>query len=202
MIWSLKHWLVGLALMACGPVAAQQRAAPPAPAPAQAPPAQAPQAQAPPAQAPPPGRTTATYDDWTLRCEGTPPARACELAQLVGNRAGQPVVQIALGRTGSGAGQGWKLVMLIPVNVSAQLPFALVPDERARALPLVLRACGPAGCLLDAEFREDPWARLGAREAPARLEYRDAGQAEIALAVSLRGLQPALQALAREPAPR
>lgn len=92
--------------------------------------------------------------------------------------------------------------MLIPANVAAQLPFALVPEDRARALALVLRACGPAGCLLDAEFREEPWARLGAREAPARLQYRDAGEAEVSVNVSLRGLQPALQALARERAAR
>jgi len=197
MIWSLKPWLVGLALVAGAPVAAQQRAAPPPPPPAAPAPAPAPAPPAPPT----PGRTTATYGDWTLRCQGAPPARACELAQLIGNRAGQAVVQIALGRSGAGPSQGWKLVMLIPANVSAQLPFALVPEERARALPLVLRACGPAGCLLDAEFREDPWARLGAREAPARLEYRDAAQAEMVVTVSLRGLQPALQALAREPAP-
>jgi invasion protein IalB len=33
-----------------------------------------------PAQAPTPQRTTASYEDWTVRCEarGTPPVKACE----------------------------------------------------------------------------------------------------------------------------
>jgi invasion protein IalB len=195
----MRRGQIGILALAAGlalppPAAAQQRPAPPAATPTQPPAPQAP--------APQPARTTATYGDWTLRCDGAPPARSCELAQVIGNRAGQAVVQIALGRAGPGANDPWKMVMLIPVNVAAQLPFALVPEDRARSLPLVLRACGPAGCLLDAEFREDPWARLGAREAAARLEYRDAGQAEVAVAISLRGLQPALQALARERAAR
>jgi invasion protein IalB len=47
--------------------------------------AQAPAAPPPATSAPAPQRTTASYEDWTVRCEsrGTPAVKSCEMVQAV-----------------------------------------------------------------------------------------------------------------------
>ena len=81
-----REWTValaatcGLALVVLVSSASAQTA--PAPAAAASPPA-----PAPPAAAPSPSRTTASFGDWTLRCDrvadATPPKRSCELGLTV-----------------------------------------------------------------------------------------------------------------------
>src|SRR5262245_63031319 len=80
--------VIGALLLAAGSADAQQPAPPaPKPAPRPAPqhptPVPAQQAQAPVDQNP--QRTTASYGDWTVRCEtapGPPPQKHCEMDQL------------------------------------------------------------------------------------------------------------------------
>jgi invasion protein IalB len=72
-----------------------------------------------------------------------------------------------------------------------------LPD-RAAAIPVTLRACGPRGCVAETDVSAAQLARLRAREAQGRLEYRDALGGEVALPFSTRGFGQALDALARE----
>jgi hypothetical protein len=58
------------------------------------------QAQAP-TQSQTPQRTTATYDDWVVRCEIHGAAKACEMAQAMQIQGqSQPVTPIAIGQQG------------------------------------------------------------------------------------------------------
>ena len=167
-------WLVA-ALMAAAPALAQ------APAPPLA----------------PPQVTTAHFGDWVLRCESRAEApRACEILQSLQDQRRQPVAQFAFGRVQRG--QPMRLILLIPANITVAAPMLIQLPDRNAPIPVTLRACGPRGCVAEAEVNAAHLARLRAREAQGRLEYRDALNAEVALPFSTRGFGAALDALGRE----
>lgn len=148
------------------------------------------------AASPSPERTTATFGDWIFRCEARGAARSCELHQTLQDQRGQPVAQFAVGR--AARNQPMRLVILIPVNVTTTAPLRLNLDDGGTPLPVTLRACGPRGCVADAELNAAAITRIRGREAPGRLEYRDAANAELNLPFSPRGFGQALDAFNRE----
>lgn len=164
------------------------------------PPARAP--AAPVAEGAAPERTTATFGDWVLRCETRPvsapngPGRQCELLQSLQDQRGQPVAQFAFGRTTRNGPM--RIVLLIPANITVAAPMRLNLEDGGQPLPITLRACGPRGCVADAELNAATIARIRGREAQGRLEYRDATNGEVTLPFSSRGFGQALDALARE----
>ena len=167
-------WLV-VALLAAAPAIAQA----PAPSPAS------------------PHVTTAHFGDWVLRCESRAEApRACEILQSLQDQRRQPVAQFAFGRVQRG--QPMRLIVLIPANITVAVPMLIQLGDRSPPIPVTLRACGPRGCVAEAEISPAQLARLRARETQGRLEYRDALNAEVALPFSTRGFGAALDALGRE----
>lgn len=203
-----------LAIADLGPAHAQPaRPRTGAPAPAAAPPAAPGPAAAattvPPADPAPPGpqQTTATFEDWTLRCTrapaapgaapGAPPAQQfCELVQTV-TSGDKTVAQIALGRAGKG--QPLLMTVLAPVSVSFGRPASLVmqKDGDASTLDLPWHRCVPGGCLADAALPEDLVRRIQGWTEPARIVYADAAGRPVALPFSARGLPMAIGALAK-----
>lgn len=149
------------------------------------------------APAPPPNVTTAHFGDWVLRCESRAEApRACEVLQSLQDQRRQPVAQFAFGR--AQRGQAMRLIVLIPANITVLTPMLIHLPDRGPPIPVTLRACGPRGCVAEAEVNATQLTRLRARDAQGRLEYRDALNAEVALPFSTRGFGAALDALARE----
>jgi invasion protein IalB len=145
----------------------------------------------------PPNVTSANFGDWVLRCEARAEAqRACEILQSLQDQRRQPVAQFAFGR--SQRGQPMRLLVLIPANITVAAPMMIQLPDRGPPIPVALRACGPRGCVAEAEVAQAQLTRLRAREAQGRLEYRDALNAEVALPFSTRGFGAALDALARE----
>jgi invasion protein IalB len=145
----------------------------------------------------PPNVTTANHGDWVLRCETRAEApRACEILQSLQDQRRQPVAQFAFGR--SQRGQPMRLLVLIPANITVAAPMVIQLPDRGAPISVTLRACGPRGCVAEAEVAPAQLARLRAREAQGRLEYRDALNAEVALPFSTRGFGAALDALTRE----
>jgi invasion protein IalB len=188
----MRMWPI-LALLLTAPAMAQpQRAAP-----AQATPAQAP-------AAPEAERSTASFGDWTVRCEriaGPPPRRQCEMTQGVqaqqqGAQAGQPqvVAQWAVGRMVSN--EAFRLVTVLPVNISFAAPVRMI-TEGDPPLTLAFTRCVPIGCFAEVALTADALRRLRARapDVAGRVEFRDAGDREIGLPVSFRGFAQALAAL-------
>ena len=181
---------------------AQPAPAQPAPAaPAQAAPAAPAAAAAPAPVSSDPDRTTASFGDWLLRCERVPEAgRSCEVAQVISVQgAQQPIAQIALGRVAREQ-TALTLLVQVPVNIELGAPLRLIGDDRE---PLVIetswRRCVPAGCFAGTELREEAVVRrLRDRPEPMRIEFRDSTGRDLRLAFSVRGLGPALDALARE----
>ena len=149
-------------------------------------------------QAPaPPQVTSSNFGDWVLRCETRADApRACEILQSLQDQRRQPVAQFAFGRVQRG--QPMRLIVLIPANITVASPMLIQLPDRGAPIPVTLRACGPRGCVAEAEVSTAQLARLRAREMQGRLEYRDALNAEVALPFSTRGFGAALDALGRE----
>lgn len=147
-----------------------------------------------------PQLTTATYADWTERCQrvnvGGEARRVCEVAQTV-TAAGQsaPLAELAVGRARKGA--PLRLTLVLPVNVS--FPSApKITAAGADPLELQWRQCVPAGCFAAAGF--DAEAMRGFRDAKtAKVESKSAAGAGFNFEISLRGLAQALDALAKEP---
>lgn len=146
-----------------------------------------------------PGSTTATYGDWLLRCQrlgGETTGRVCEVSQTI-QAQGQtaPVAQIALGRL---PGQeSMRLTVLLPANVSfpSSVRVAEVKDAK-NGLDLAWRRCIPGACVADGATTDAVLSAWRKAEDAGRIAFKDADGREVA--VSLRGLGPALDALGKE----
>ena len=152
------------------------------------------------AQTTSPQRTTATYDDWTVRCEireAAPPQKSCEMVQIV-NTQGQanPLSQIAMGRLAKS--EPIKAVFQVPINVWLPAGVKFVFDEKEPALTATFKRCVSTACLADLDLKDDVLKKLRARSEPGRLEIKDAVQRDIAIPVSFKGFGQAFDALSRE----
>jgi invasion protein IalB len=168
-----------------------------------------PAAAAPPAAATPPAavaaapsRTTASFGDWTLRCDrladATPPKRSCELGLTVQHAGDQTVLaQVAVGRPA--AGEPLRFTAVLPANISVgTAPKLLVDAKDAGAVDLAWVRCLPGGCIATAGVSDDLLRKLKASANPGQLEYRDAAGREIKLPISWRGFGEAFEALGKE----
>jgi invasion protein IalB len=146
-----------------------------------------------------PQRTTASYQDWTVRCEtrGTPPVKACEMVQAVTSQ-GQttPIAQVAVGRTTKA--DPIKMVFQLPINVFIPTGVRLSLDAKDKPLAAGFRSCVPAGCFAEVELRDDLVKRMRARTDQGRFEFKDAAQRDVAIPISFKGFGQALDALAKE----
>lgn len=171
-----------VSLTAC-PVAAQ------APAPA-------------PAVAAVPDRTTASFADWTLRCERpgqiANAPRVCEVAQSINVQGQQqPIAQIAIGRIQRT--DPLRFTIVLPNNVLLTLvPKFATEETGGQLVDTVWQRCLPGGCVADTVLKDDVLKRLKARTDPGRIEFKDAVGRDVKLPFSTRGLAQALDALAKE----
>lgn len=186
-------------ILACGSAWAQAQQPR---AQAQQPRAQAPAQPAPPADTPSttnPQRTTATYEDWTVRCEtrGTPAVKACEMVQAV-TAQGQanPVTQVAIGR--ASPKDPVRMVFQLPVNVWVPAGVRFVYDAKATPSGAPFKWCAPAGCFADIDLNNDMIKRLRGITAQGRFEFKDASQRDVAIPVSFKGFGQAFDALLKE----
>lgn len=178
---------VVLMLAACGPAWAQRERAP-----RPAPPAAT--AASPAASPSEPQRTTATFDDWTLRClRPEQGSAACEVSQIVYNQT-QPVAQTALGRPAKS--DQMRLTLLVPVNV--QLATAPKLVDAGEPIDLAWVHCLPSGCIADTAVSEEQVRRLRGQTERGRFVFKDGAGRDISVPFTPRGLGAALDALAKE----
>jgi invasion protein IalB len=144
-----------------------------------------------------PQQTTATFGEWTLRCDHPRAApKMCEVVQTLNNQ-GRPVAQIAIGRVARG--QPMHLTILVPPSVTLdQVPqFTAAPDKPTE---LTWRRCLPAGCLAETALSDDLLKRMRARAEPSQINFADGAGHAAGLPFSPRGLSQALDALVKEDA--
>ncbi len=178
-----------------GAAVAQQR--PPAAAPAPRPPAAA--EQPPPSNEP--ESTTATFSDWTLRCQRVVSAsttlRICEVSHAVaGQQAQTTLLQIAFARLTPT--EPLKLTLVAPVNVTfPSKPAVRIGERDGQPVEMEWRRCIPGGCIADREVRDDMLARWRAHTGAGSITLKDAAGRDVAVPISFRGLAQALDALAK-----
>lgn len=149
-----------------------------------------------------PDRTTASFGDWTLRCERVPQIanaqRVCEIAlAIVPQGQQQPIAQIAIGRIQRT--DPLRITLVLPTNVTLTSPPKFAAEEAGGVLSDTLwQRCFPGGCVSDTVLKDDMAKRLRGRTDPGRIEFKDASGRDIKLIFSTKGLSQALDALAKE----
>jgi invasion protein IalB len=162
--------------------------------------AEPPAPAAPPPVGAEPSVTTASYGDWTARCEkhgGERAQRICEAVQTVQLPDRQvAVAQIAFGRAASG--DPLKLVVVLPVDVWFPSSVKVAANDKGGgAVELAWRRCLPVGCFAESASSDEAARRWRGETGQGRITYKDGVNRDVSLPVSFRGLAQALDALAR-----
>lgn len=149
---------------------------------------------------PDPSVTTASYGDWTARCEkgsDDKAPRVCEAVQTVQPPNQQAAVaQIAIGRAGTT--DPLKVIVALPVNVWFPSTVKLLDSDKDTAgLDLAWRRCVGAGCVAENGSIEDALRRWRGLTGLGRIVYKDGFNRDVVVPVSFRGLAQALDALAK-----
>lgn len=170
------------------------QAAPKKPAPAAAP--AKPAAPAPAAAAEDgPSRTSATYEDWVVRCERPEGATAkvCEVSQTlqIGDKQQGLMAQIAFGRLKPDA--PLLLVLQLPAGVWLPAGARFTYDDKAKPVALAYKFCIRA-CIADVELSAADATALASAKGSGKLEFQDRSQTPISLPISFNGLATALAA--------
>ena len=142
-----------------------------------------------------PQLTTATYDDWTMRCEMHDTVKTCEIEQT-SQIQGQPVSQIALGRPSRGA--PFRIVFQVPINVWLPAGVTLVLDDKDPGISATFKRCVGNGCYADSELNDDMVRKLRARTANGKFLFKDAAQRDVTIPVSFKGFGPAFDAMSKD----
>jgi invasion protein IalB len=147
-----------------------------------------------------PQRTTATYEDWTVRCEtrAEPPnQKVCEIVQST-QMQGQPnpVTQIAIGRANKG--EPLKILLQVPINVWLPTNVRLVIAEKEPPVVATFKRCLPAACLADGDLKDDVVKKMRALTENGKLEFKDAAQRDVAIPVSFKGFAQAFDQMSKD----
>jgi invasion protein IalB len=160
------------------------------------------QAADPVAQTQTPTRTSATYGDWSVRCDqgGTPPQKSCDLVLTIAgqgqNGQSTPMAQVLVTRPNKK--ESARLVMELPANVLIAPGIKLNYDDKQPPLALPFSRCFSNGCFASGPLADDAAKKLHARTDPGRIEYKDGNQKDIALPISFNGFAAAYDAWLKE----
>jgi len=158
---------------------------------AQTAPAPAPRATAPAGNAP--QSTTATYQDWIVRCETREKApKVCEIAQGIQAQGQQGLVaQIALGRLTKN--DPFRLVIQLPAGVWLPAGVSVQFDDKTAPLALPFTRCLQL-CVADAELKPEQVNLLRARTTRGLIVFEDGARNKVQLPLSFNGFAAALDA--------
>lgn len=146
-----------------------------------------------------PDNTTASYGDWTHRCQQGVGSRICEIVQTLQVQGQQgPVALIALGRPVKT--EPYKLVVQIAPNIAfgPNAGVRLALGEKDEGVLAPYQRCIPGGCFAEITMSEDLLKRWRAYSEGGQLRFTDAANRPVQLPFSFRGFSAAADALARE----
>jgi invasion protein IalB len=167
---------------------------------AQTPPAPGAASSAAPAEKP--QRTTASYDDWILQCDkrvGPPAEKTCEIAQVVQVQLqgkNVPFSLVAISRPVNA--KLLKMMVQLPVNVSLRANVLLQAEKADQGVAAPFARCVVAGCVVEFDLKDDTVKRLRGSAGPGAITFKNANEQDVPVPLSLKGLGPALDALAKE----
>ena len=140
-----------------------------------------------------PQTTTATYQDWVVRCETKPGApKVCEAVQGVQVQGQQGLVaQIVFGRLKKE--DPVRLIIELPRGVWLQGAVTVQTSDKAAPIALAYTRC-LNGCLAELELKNDQLNALKASEGPGIINFVDGTQRKVQLPLSFKGFSAALDA--------
>lgn len=140
-----------------------------------------------------PQTTTATYQDWVVRCEA--PAdkpKVCEIAQGIQARPDQGLIaQVVVGRPTKT--DPIRLIVELPAGVWLPTGAQLQAGEKGPAIALAFKTC-PRACFADAELKPDQIQAMKSVTGNGTLTFADGAQKKVQLPVSFNGFAAALNA--------
>ncbi|ACK52204.1 putative invasion protein B [Methylocella silvestris BL2] len=90
-----------------------------------------------------------------------------------------------------------RLVILVPVNVTIAPGLEVLADPAQPALKIPLKTCIQAACFSEIELNNDQLQLFRNRSQPAQITFTDPRGNPVKIALSLKGLDQALDALAK-----
>lgn len=145
-------------------------------------------------------RTTATYDDWTVRCTtraGKPPQKTCGMEQLSRIKGKErPFSRVAISRPAKG--QPPRLIVQVPVNVWVATGVKIQIGGKDVGLAGPFTHCVPAGCFAAITLKENTVREFTTAKAPARIVYANAAGRAVAIPLAFKGFAQAFEAIQKQ----
>ena len=145
-----------------------------------------------------PQQTTATYEDWIVRCEtvaGPPPKKNCEMVQSTQMQGQGVISQVAVGRPIKG--QPVKIVVQLPNGVWLPTGVKLVAGASDPGLTATFKRC-LAGCFADFEIKDETIKKFRSMTEPGHIQFKDGATKDVSLPLSFKGFGAAFDALSKE----
>jgi invasion protein IalB len=143
--------------------------------------------------------TSATYDDWVIRCvtqAGPPPQKTCDMEQMTQVQGkNTPLSRVAIARPMKAP--PIKLVIQLPVNVWLPPGIKIMLHDKDPGYAGVFTYCVPAGCFAEVEATDDTLKKFRAATEPGKIVFKNAGQQDIAVPLSFKGFGQAYDALSK-----
>jgi invasion protein IalB len=153
-----------------------------------------------PAQQPNPQRTTATYEDWIVRCEiapGPPPQKNCDMAQMAQVQGqANPISRVGIAKPAKG--EAVKLVIQLPVNVALAGGVKLAADDKDPGTVAPFKRCVPAGCFAELDLKDDMMKKFRAATESWKMNFKDGADHDAAIPLSFKGFGLAYDALLKQ----
>jgi invasion protein IalB len=141
--------------------------------------------------------TTATYNDWVVRCEKGDQGNVCEMTQTTQLKdTSQLVSLIAVGAPKADGSA--KVVFQLPVNVWLQAGVTLASSDGQTAIVSNFTRCLPAGCFAETDINQTVLKKLRAMKDQGSLRFKDGNQKDVTIPVSFKGFTQANDAMAKE----
>ena len=144
-----------------------------------------------PAPAEQPAATTATYQDWLMRCVAGEKARTCEIVQNLQVQGQGVVASVAVGKVE--ATGPLRLVIQVPAGVWLPTGIKVQVSEKAKPLPLEFKRCLQA-CFAELELDAATVQALRSATENGSFTFEDGARKPVTLPVSFKGFVPALDA--------
>lgn len=144
-----------------------------------------------------PQSTTATYDDWVVRCEKGDQGTACEMTQTSQVKGSNRVVSIIAVGVAKGNGPT-KVVFQVAVNVWLPSGITLTTRDGQSTIASSFTRCLPTGCFAETEISPAVLQKLRALKDQGSLRFKEANQKDVAIPVSFKGFNQAYEAMSKE----
>lgn len=139
-----------------------------------------------------PGATTATYQDWLMRCvTQADKARTCEVVQNLQVQGQGVIASIAVGRPDPKASMS--LVIQLPQGVWLPAGVKFQVSEKAKPLQLDYKRCVQS-CIAEVQLDATSVQALKSATEPGSFTFEDGARKSVTLPVSFKGFGPALDA--------